>query len=224
VAKIAFAGKAWEETAKEPPSEMLSRTWLPAWSAQLHALAQAGGLADAVGLACARMELLGALHIGETGDTKSHHFQQFCERYMAPVHPRWKEVHNLSGAGHSVSELHASFRTRVLWGVAPPPHALANPDQGVIQFSVGQDDAHRMNHLRVLQQCLFLHVPIFLSEFVQGVAGMALVLREDKEPLPGSTMKPSDRFRRGLWWRLRPSGLSTKVWAAEGATRGIAVP
>lgn len=221
MAKLAFAQRAWEEVARHAPADLLSREWMPAWTAQWHALVQAGGLADAVGIACARLELLGALHAGETGEVKSQHFQQFCERFLVPVHARWRDVHNLSGASHSVSEFHASFRTRVLWGAAPPPHTLANPDQGVVGFSVGSDEAHRVNHMRVLQQTLYLHVPICIAEVVQGIAAYAAVLREDKEPLAGAPGKPTERFRRGLWWRLRPSGLSTKVWAAEGAARGV---
>jgi len=222
--KLAFAQTAHAQVSTLPPPEILTREWLPAWLPQLHALAAAGGDADVVAIACARCELLGSLLVGETGDTKSVHFVQYADRFLAPVNGHWTKVHNLSGATHSASELHASFRTRTLWGAAPPPHALANADQGTIGFVVGQDDAVRANHLRVLQSTLYIHTPTFLSELVQSFAAYAAYLREDKDLIAPSPLKPGERFRRGLWWRLRPSGLSTKVWASEGAARGIAAP
>ena len=222
MAKLAFANTAQKDVLGLAPADLITREWLPAWMPQLYALAAAGGEADVVAIACARLELLGSLLVGEAGDTKSVHFAQFCDRFLTPVNPNYAKVHNLSGASHSASELHVSFRTRALAGTPPPPHAMSNPELGVVGFTVGHDEGIRTNHLRVLQQSLFIHVPTFLAELGQAVAAYAQVLRDDKELLPGSPLKPVERFRRGLWWRLRPSGLSTKVWAAEGAARGIA--
>lgn len=222
--RLAFASTAHAQVATHHPADIITRDWLPAWMPALHALAAAGGDTDVVAIACARCELLGSLLVGETGDTKSIHFVNFCDRFLVPVSAHWKHVHNLSGAAHSASELHASFRTRALGGAAPPPHALAKPDGGVVAFVVGQDEAVRLNHLRILQSTLYIHVPTLLSELVQGFSAYAAYLREDQETIPPSPLKPVERFRRGLWWRLRPSGLATKVWLAEGAARGIAAP
>lgn len=219
--KLAFADTARTQVFALPPADLITREWLPAWMPALYALAQAGGDADAVAIVCARVELLGSLYHGETSDTKSIHFVAFADRFLAPVNGHFRSLHNLSGASHSASEFHASFRTRALAGAAPPPHALAKPEGSVLAFVVGSDEAVRANHLRVLQQTLYVHTPAFLSEFVQGVAAYATYLREDAEAMAPSGLKPVDRFRRGLWWRLRPSGLATKVWAAEGAARGI---
>lgn len=224
MAKLAFAETAYAQVAAAHPAEVLSREWLPAWMPALHALVQAGGEADAVAIACARVELLGSLLLGETGDTKSIHFVAFADRFLVPVNPAWKNVHNLSGAAHSASEFHASFRTRALAGAPPPPHALAKPEGAVLSFAVGSDLALQVNHLRVLQSNLSIHVPTFLSEFVQAVSAYAAYLRANEDLLPPSALRPVERFRRGHWWRLRPSGLATRVWAAEGAARGIAAP
>lgn len=222
--RLAFAQTAFAQVGTLAPAEIVTREWLPAWMPALHALAAAGGDADVVAIACARLELLGSLFTGETGDTKSIHFVAFCDRFLVPVNPNWKNVHNLSGASHSASELHASFRTRALAGAAPPPHALARPDGGVVAFVVGHDEAVRLNHMRILQNTLYVHVPTFLSELVQAISAYAQYLRDDAEGLPPQNLKPVERFRRGYWWRLRPSGLATKVWAAEGAARGISPP
>jgi hypothetical protein len=224
VPKLAYANTAFSQVATHHPADIVSRDWLPVWMPQLYALAGAGGDADAIAIGCARCELLGSLVTGETGDTKSVHFVAYADRFLTPVNANWGKVHNLSGAAHSASEVHASFRTRALAGAAPPPHAFANPDQGVVSFVVGHDDAVRANHLRVLQSTLYFHTPTFLAELFQSVAAFAAYLREDKELIAPSPLKPVDRFRRGLWWRLRPSGLSTKVWTAEGTARGIPAP
>jgi hypothetical protein len=224
MSKLAFANAAYAQVTALHPADLLTREWLAGWMPQLHALSAAGGDADVVAIACARCELLGALLSGETGDSKSIHFVGFSDRFLVPVNPHYRDVHNLSGAAHSASELHASFRTRALAGVAPPPHALAKPEGGVGSFVIGKDDATRVNHLRILQNTLYVHVPTFLAELVQGFSAYAMYLREDKELIAPSPLKPAERFRRGLWWRLRPSGLATKVWAAEGAARGIPAP
>src|SRR5262249_43653223 len=109
-------------------------------------------------------------------------------------------------------------------GAAPPPHAVAKPEGAVLSFVVGRDEAVKANHLRVLQQNLYIHVPTFLAELVQGISAYTAYLRENEEKMPPAALTPVGRFRRGHWWRLRPSGLATKVWAAEGAARGIAAP
>jgi hypothetical protein len=223
-ARLAFAQTAQTQVTTLQPADLVTREWLPAWMPPLHALAAAGGEADAVAIVCARCELLGSLLTGETGDTKSIHFVAYCDRFLVPVNGNWKNVHNLSGASHSASELHNSFRSRALAGAPPPPHALAKPDGGVLSFVTGSDEAVRMNHMRILQNTLYIHVPIFLSEFVQSVGAYAAYLRANEETIPPSPLKPGERFRRGLWWRLRPSGLATKIWAAEGAARGIPAP
>lgn len=221
MAKLAVAEWAFGQIAAAAPADMLVREWLPAWMPPLYALEAAGGRADAIAIVCARCELLGALLLGETGDTKSVHFVAFCERFLEPVNPAWKGIHNISGAAHSASEFHGSFRTRALSGTAPPPHVLANPEKGVIGFAVTHGDADRAKHLAAEGGVFSVHTPTLLAEFVAALAAFAAYLRENKELAPPSPLKPVERFRRGLWWRLRPSGLATKVWAAEGAARGI---
>lgn len=221
MAKLAFANTAQLQVTTLHPADIITREWLPAWMPALYALCEAGGDADAVSIACARCELLGALLTGETGDTKSIHFVAFADRFLVPVNPNWKNVHNISGAGRSASELHHSFRTRALAGVAPPPQMHNKPDAGVVSFVLGNDPATLANHLRLLQNNMYVHVPTFLSEMVQAFSLFAAYLRTNEEVIPPTTLKPVERFRRGLWWRLRPSGLATKVWADEGATRGI---
>jgi hypothetical protein len=221
MAKLAFANVAQLQATTLHPADIITREWLPAWMPALYALCDAGGDADAVSIACARCELLGSLLTGETGDTKSIHFVAYCDKFLVPINPGYKNVHNLSGASHSASEMHASFRTRALAGTPPPPHALAKPEGGVVSFVLGTDPATLANHLRVLQNNLYVHVPTFISELAQSIALFAAYLRANEEVIPPTTLKPVERFRRGLWWRLRPSGLATKVWAAEAATRGI---
>jgi len=222
--KLEFAEAAHAQVVALAPADLLSREWLPQWIGALQGLALVGAHSDAISLGCARLELLGALHAGETGDTKSLHFVSFCDRFLVPVNARWKDVHNLSGGGHSASEFHNSFRIRALTGGAPPPHAFARKEASVLGFSVGADAAHASNHLRIVQDRFHVHAGAFLSELVQGVSAYAACLREDRELLPPMTLKPVERFRRGYWWRLRPSGLATKIWATEGSARGIPAP
>ncbi|MGH7294055.1 MAG: hypothetical protein ACRELB_03935 [Polyangiaceae bacterium] len=176
---------------------------------------------DAVVIVCGRCEFLGSLFAGEMGDTKSIHFVAYAQRFLEPVNAAWRGVHNVSGAGHSASEFHGSFRARALAGSAPPPHVLVNPEKGTAGFSVAHDEADRARHLLLALGDMPVHAPSLLAEFAASMAGFAACLRENRDLLHGSPLKPVERFRRGLWWRLRPSGLATKVWASEGAARGI---
>lgn len=221
MAKLAYAETAAKQVFGQHPADLLLGTWIPAWVPALYALDAAGAAADVVATACGRLEFLGALYVGETGDTKSVHFVEFCARFLEPLDPGWKQVHNISGAGHSASELHGSFRTRALGGAEPPPHTLANPERGVVAFALVREPEARERHLKLADGAFTIHVPAFLGEVVASFASYAAYLREDRETIAGSPLKPVERFRRGLWWRLRPSGLATKVWAAEGAARKI---
>ena len=222
--KLAFADTAYQQVAALHPADLVLGVWTPAWTPALYALDAAGAATDAVATACARLEFLGALLLGETGDTKSVHFIAFCERFLEPLNPAWKHVHNVSGAGHSASEFHGSFRTRALAGAEPPPHMLSNPDKGVVAFTLSRDPAARAQHLQAAGGAVTVHLPSFLAEVVASFAAYATYLREDQETIPPSPLKPVDRFRRGLWWRLRPSGLATKIWAMEAAARKLPAP
>ena len=197
-----------------PVSRRVEEDWLYNWSQTLDAINSVIGIFEVTSLIFSKSEFLGGLYTGKTTDTTSVDSIKFWDRFFPS---EYKAFHNVSGQNKG-SDIFNVFRNNILHsGTATAIKSIAGDIIGWwMGYGVNLDD----QGISFRDQAFHVDCQNLTTEFKKALSKYIDYLREDKENLGGQGI-PSERWRKGFWYTLKPVYMNQIEWAAIGRKKDV---
>lgn len=197
----------------------LVRQWVEQWGRTYNALDGAHAYFELASIIAARWEFLGGLYLGNVDGSDNSEAIAYVARFIEPIQPRYKALHDATGRGEVGSDFFTMFRNKPLHGMTPAPSALQG-DAELVGWWIGTGDGIKPSeHLTIDGRGnINVNVGLMRDEMLASMNAFAAYLEDNADTKDGRL--PGARLQRSFWFRLKPRHFKSD-WMKVGNARGI---